>query len=261
MLKRGSLVASLLFAAGAFSNAASAADMPGPAPVEVVTDSGWTFAAAPYFWMAGVKGETGQFGFAPISFDASFSDVIKNFDIGFMGAAEARKGRFAVISDVMYAKVGDTVDTQNGILADSISVDTTTFSMLVAGSYRVIDNPEGNLDLLGGARVWSVDTDITLNNSPLAKTFFSDGDTWVDGMVGASGRLFLSPQVYLTGWAMIGAGGSDLTWDVMGGAGYVWSDRVSLVGGYRALSVDYTNGDFVYDVVQQGPFLGARISF
>jgi hypothetical protein len=38
---------------------ALAADMvmPGPAPEAVVTDSGWTFAAAPYLWMAGIEGD------------------------------------------------------------------------------------------------------------------------------------------------------------------------------------------------------------
>ena len=233
---------------------------PGSPPTEVVTNSGWTFAAAPYFWMAGMEGDIAQFGLSPIPVDASFSDIIENFDIGFMGVAELRYDRYALLTDVMYVKLSASAPTPLQILAPSVDVTSETFTMLGAGSYRMIESDQGHLDVLAGGRLWYVNTEI--DPAGLGITF-DDGDTWVDPIIGASGRVNLTPEVFLTGWAMIGGFGaaSELTWDLMGGAGYAINDRWSIVGGYRALSVDYENDGFLFAVVQHGPFLGARIAF
>ena len=45
------------------------------------------------------------------------------------------------------------------------------------------------------------------------------------------------------------------------GLGYEVTDSISMIGGYRALGVDYADGDFVFDVVQHGPILGAVFRF
>ncbi|ESY65256.1 MULTISPECIES: hypothetical protein [Mesorhizobium] len=45
------------------------------------------------------------------------------------------------------------------------------------------------------------------------------------------------------------------------GAGYQFTDSFSGVLGYRASGVDYSNGGFTYDVVQQGPIIGAVFRF
>ena len=60
---------------------------------------------------------------------------------------------------------------------------------------------------------------------------------------------------------MVGAGGADIDWDVAAGLGYHFNDTWSAVLGYRALGVDYTNDDFVYDIVEQGPILGVVARF
>lgn len=262
-LRTGIITFVLLTAAAVSSGRADAADLPGPAPVIVETEGGWRFSAAPYLWAAGLEGSIGQFGLPPLDVDLSFLDVMKNFDIGFMMAAEARYDRFAIFSDIIYVKLSAEADTPLGVVADGVDLTSRMFTALTAGSYRVVETEQGTLDVLAGGRLWWVDADSELVNSPLPKTSFSDGDTWVDPVIGVSGRINLSPEFYLTGWAMVGGFGaaSSLTWDLMGGAGYVVNDSVSVLAGYRALSVDYTSGDFVFDVVQQGPFLGARLSF
>ncbi len=85
--------------------------------------------------------------------------------------------------------------------------------------------------------------------------------TWVDGLVGVRGRYDFNENWYLTGWGMVGAGEADLDWDVAAGLGYRFNDTWSAVAGYRALGVDYSQDDFVFDVVQQGPILGVVINF
>jgi hypothetical protein len=106
-----------------------------------------------------------------------------------------------------------------------------------------------------------VDTDISFSGGIIGDLDVSDGDTWVDGLVGVRGRYDFNENWYLTGWGLIGAGGADLDWDVAGGLGYQFNDTWSAVAGYRALGVDYSNDGFVFDVVQQGPILGVVAKF
>ncbi len=92
---------------------------------------------------------------------------------------------------------------------------------------------------------------------------FEDSATWVDPVVGLKGRASISPDFYVTGWALVGGFGvsSDLMWDVMGSVGYEFNDSFSMTAGYRVQSVDYHNNGFVYDVVQSGPMIGAVFKF
>lgn len=80
-------------------------------------------------------------------------------------------------------------------------------------------------------------------------------------MAGFRGTYSITPEIYLTGWGLVGAGGADLDWDVAAAIGYRFSDTVSAVAGYRALAVDYSDDGFVFDVVQQGPILGLVVRF
>lgn len=80
--------------------------------------------------------------------------------------------------------------------------------------------------------------------------------------MGLKGRVSITPELYLTGWGLIGGGASsEIVWDLMGGAGYQFTESFSAVLGYRAAGVDYENDGFVYDTIQQGPILGAVFRF
>jgi hypothetical protein len=81
-------------------------------------------------------------------------------------------------------------------------------------------------------------------------------------VAGPRGNYSITPQVYLTGWGLVGTGEADIDWDVAGGIGYRFNNSISAVAGYRALGVDYSNDDgFVFDVVQHGPILGVVVRF
>ncbi len=240
-----------------WSSQSLAADLTPPAEPA----SEWTFRIAPYFWMAALDGKVGQFGLPDVEIDASFKDILKNLDFGAMAVAEAHNGTFGVFSDFMYVKVSaDQGVSVRNIDAD-VSLSSETLTFLLAGEFRLIDAEQGSLDALAGARLWSVKTDIDISGK--LNISGSDDDTWVDPMIGLKGRFDLTPDFYLTGWGMIGGFGvsSDFAWDAFGGVGYVLSDSVSLVAGYRAISVDYQNDDFKFDVVEHGPLLGAVFTF
>jgi hypothetical protein len=228
-------------------------------PIEA---NGWTFTVAPYFWMAGISGDLAQFGAPTISIDRSFIDIFNDLDFGGMAIGEARYGRFSVIGDVMYTRISSGSGTPRGIVAASVDVSSETFTGLFGAGYSVVDGENGRLDVVGGVRVWSVDTDISLNGGVLDGVSVSDGATWVDGMAGVRGHYSINPKVYLTGWGLIGAGAADVDWDVAAALGYRINGRFSALAGYRALGVDYNNDDgFLFDIVQQGPILGLSMHF
>jgi hypothetical protein len=251
---------------------AKAADIAPEAPAEVAPPpKEWTFSVAPYFWAAGLDGDVGLFGREPVHVDMSFGDIFDNLRFGGMLVGEAHNGTWGLFGDVIYVKIEadqSVTRTVAGVpLSLGASVETSSFTGTFMGEYRVVSQPTATLDLMAGARIWSVDNDIeislTAGGPPLAAFSGSDGSTWVDPMVGVRGRVDINPSWHLTGWGMIGGfgAGSDLTWDVLGGVGYQWNAWLSLVAGYRALGVDYDQDGFVYDVVQHGPILGAVMRF
>jgi hypothetical protein len=260
MLKRWILAALFLGHSVGFADAADLIEPP------IEAESEWSFTIAPYIWLAGVEGDVAAFGSPEVGIDLSISEVLESFDIGFMGAAEARKGRFSLAADLLWVKLSASENTPLQVLADSVEIAAETLMLTGVGSYSLIFGETGNLDVMAGARLWSIDEELSFSgqvSQPLSGASFNDEATWVDPVVGLKGRANLSPHLYATGWAMIGGFGigSDMMWDVMGGIGYEFTETTSVVAGYRALSVDYSNDGFVLDVGQQGPIFGAVFRF
>jgi hypothetical protein len=233
------------------------ATAPEPAPAESV----WTFSVTPYFWAAGLSGETSQFGLPLVDIDADFSDILDNLDFAAMLIGEARNGPYSLFGDLIYTKLSADRATPLGVLATSVDVEASTFAGLVGAGYSVFEGPSGRLDVVGGVRVWSVDTDMSFSGAVLDGRTFSDGATWVDGLIGVRANYAFTPNFYVTGWGLVGAGGADIDWDVMAGVGYHINETFSATLGYRALGVDYSDDGFLFDVVQQGPIAGLTIRF
>ena len=241
----------------------------GPAQT-IETESGWEISIAQFYgWIAGIDGDIATFGSAPVAVDVTPLDLIENIDtlissldFAIIGAGEIRKGDFGVFADIYYLDIS-TDEATPGPLFSSIEVGTEMLIFTALGSYRVFKNETAQLDALAGLRVWSIDVDLDFTAGILPARSFSDGDTWVDPVGGVKGSAYLSEHAYVTGWAMIGGFGvsSDFMWDVFGGVGYEVKDWLSLVAGFRATGVDYQEGDFLYDITQYGPLIGAVIQF
>jgi hypothetical protein len=261
------IIAPLLAAAPA--RAADIAD--GVLPEASLPGREWTFTVAPYLWGAGLQGDIGLFGREPVAVDMSFGDIFSNLRFGGMVVGEAHNGSWGFFADLIYVKTeaGQSITrTIGGVpLTLSASVETSSLTATLMGEYRALSQSTVTVDLMAGARIWSVDNDIGVTlaagGPPLAAFSGSDGSTWVDPIVGAKARIDLDPSWYLTGWGMVGGfgAGSEITWDVLGGVGYQWNEWLSIVGGYRALGVDYEDDGFVYDVIQHGPVLGVVMRF
>jgi hypothetical protein len=255
----------------AMAAGASAADL-APAP----DTSGWTFDFEPYVWLAGINGDVGAY-VNPLNrkvtgeIDESISDVLQSFDIGLMGLAQARNGRFSVAADIFWVKLssdgsfdGDRFDV-NG--------DLTTENLMLTGvvGYSFIQEDGYNLDFVAGARLWSVQNQVDINGDvtlgPITVPFEGQAtqtETWVDPLVGLKGSALISDSnFFVNGWALVGGFGvsSEIMWDVYGAVGYQFTDSFSSTLGFRALGVDYRNNDFTYDITQYGPQLGFLFRF
>lgn len=241
-----------------------AADITSPMAAETqetTTESGWTFSLTPYFWAAGLSGELKQFGLPAVDVDASFSDILDHLEFGAMAMGEARNGPYSIFGDVMYTKIAGQGGTPRGILADDVELKSETFAGLLVGGYSVFENQDSRLDVVGGLRVWSVESELSFQGGILDGRSRTDSATWVDGMAGLRGTYSFTPEIYLTGWGLVGAGGADLDWDIAAAIGYHFNDSISAIAGYRALGVDYSNDGFVFDVIQRGPMLGLSVKF
>ena len=273
-MNTGKIVAALIVVTVAtlrttFARAADAAAEPPPESVAPADE--WTFTLAPYLWAAGIQGDIGLFGRQPVEVDMSFGDIFSDLRFGGMLVGELHNGTWGLFGDLIYVKTEadrSIARTVGGVpLTLAASVETTSVIGTVMGEYRALSTPTATLDLMAGARIWSVENDIGValvaDGPPLAAFSGSDGRAWVDPMVGARARFNIDSSWYLTGWGMVGGfgAGSEITWDVLGGVGYQWNECLSVVAGYRALGVDYDNDGFVYDIVQHGPILGVVMRF
>lgn len=222
----------------------------------------WSFTLAPYAWMSGISGDVATLPpLPPSNVDQSFSDVLDDLEGAFFVYGEARKDRLFFMTDVIYTDVSSSDSYGSGGFLNS-DLDQENFLLAGAIGYSVLEVPEYRLDLFGGARYWSVDSELTLTG-PANRRSISHSEDWLDPIVGARFAVPFSENWYFQVSSTIGGFGigADLEWDLFSTVRYRLSDWAWIGFGYRYLSVDYDHGGFLYDVDQQGPVLGAAFRF
>jgi hypothetical protein len=216
----------------------------------------WQFSVTPYAWLAAEQGRVGTGGNVS-EVDLSFGDVLDQVDLGLRGVFEARHRRWVGLLDLMYSSLA--ADQENATQTVRSLLDQVTLQPELG--YTVLERPWGGIDALAGARFWSFSLDILVIEGSTENEVASGDQQWLDGTVGA--RLRYSPSrpwhLFLKG--DVGAGGSDFTWQVLGGGGVDVGSCCAALAVYRHLDVDYESEDFVNDVYLTGPALGFEIRF
>jgi hypothetical protein len=233
--------------------------------------SAWQYGVMIYGWLPSVSGNLNyslprDAGGGPVSVDAD--KILDALEFTFMASFEARKGDWSVFTDVIYLDLdGDdskSVTLPSGQTRTLLDGDLklTGWVWTLGGGYTVWRSERSYLDLLAGARLLALDTDLGLTGAGLfaRQHQVSDSvDLW-DGIVGATGRLALSDRWFVPYYADIGTGSSDSTWQVAGGVGYAfdWGEVMLL---YRHLQYDQGDDELLQDVSFGGGMLGVNFRF
>ena len=214
-----------------------------------------------YLWFSGLQGNVGAGGYvAPVN--ASFSDVIKNLNIGVMTALDLRRKRIGLFTDIIFMSLSsDQKTTPVGNTYIGFNANAKELIVDPEIYFRVIDSPKGSIDAIGGGRFWRLDNSLDL--FPPTGTTATVGQTqnWVDPVLGARARLNL-PKGFFVNMKGDAGGfgvGSQETYQIYGGAGKEFKKMFAAFLGYRYLYVDYTNTGFVYNVHMSGMLIGFNI--
>jgi hypothetical protein len=234
---------------------------------------GWEFQVAPYLWAISMNGDATVKG-QKADVDVSFSDIWDELNFAFMLEYEARKGRWGLWGNTIYANLGKSNAEVSGIEIEPTinAIWQGAGGLYRLGTWDLADASDKNIpsvtvDTYFGARYTYLDLSLDIKGADNV-----DGDKhWVEPLVGVRTRWDLSERwtINLTGDIGGIAFGSDFAWDALGLLGYRFSlfgeDNASAFAGYRALSQDYSDGSgddkFEWDVTLYGPVLGLLVTF
>lgn len=233
-----------------------------PAAVAGSRGSGdWAFDAGIYAWTPSmdVTPDGGD------SIHMSFSDILDNLDMTFMGVFGARKDKWSLLGDVIYMKLSDSVSgirqlpSLNTTATGKVDVEMEAWIVTAAGGYNLVDTGKYSLDLLGGARYLSVDLPLKTRIDQFEYKKTPSGDIW-SGIIGVRGKADLAENWYLNYYLDAGAGrNSSTTWQALAGIGYQFQ-KFDAVLGYRYLTYDIDDGA-LEDLTVKGPYAGVRFLF
>ncbi|MGE0626123.1 MAG: hypothetical protein AB7O54_26235, partial [Pseudomonadales bacterium] len=125
-------------------------------------ETGWQFAGAVYGWFPDICGET-RAG----EFSIDIEQILDNLSFTFQGGVDARRGRWGIVTDVIYMDVhaSDTRAGSGTLGGAPIPVDIDVDADLsmeswiwtTAGYYRLVDLSSRTFDLLAGVRYIDID--------------------------------------------------------------------------------------------------------
>ena len=236
----------------------------------------WQFGASIYGWFPDIAGETvftqndsgGDFG-------VDIEDILGNLKFTLMGAFDVRKGRWGLLTDLIYMDVGDSESgTREASIGRrslpvnataNIDLDIKSWIWNIVGYYRALEKNGWTLDVLAGARYLDVEQSVNWNVtgnigsipiSDRAGAATAEVSNW-DAIVGARGRFAFGTQKawFVPYHVDLGAGDSDFTWQGIAGLGYAfhWGE---VVAAWRYLDYDLSSDKPIKDMNFSGPAIG-----
>jgi hypothetical protein len=258
-------------------NVAEALPKPAPLPIPAIglgetdppvqsgqspSSAGWNLSFTPYLFAPGLIGTVGVDGITA-DIDLSFWDIAKNLKFILMGAFEARKGRLVILNDVVWIKLRKEFDTPFGLYSGG-KVGVNLLIWEPQAGYRMFKGKRGHFDVLGGVRLASNRNELTFNPGILPGIDVAGRKTWAAPVFVARGAYGVTRKFFLSGdFDIGGGGGTHITTQFNGEAGYRFTKRLSLVGGYRYIKMDYDDDDngYLFDARLKGILVGLRFDF
>ena len=235
----------------------------------------WQFGVSIYGWFPDIDGKT---SFTPpgggSEFEIGIDDILDNLKFTLMGTFDVRKGRWGILTDVIYMDVGDSeTGTREATIgrralpvnaSANVDLDLESWVWTLTGYYRALDQPGMTLDVVAGARYLDVEQkvnwDITGNVGPIPvpdRTGAAKADlkNW-DAIIGVRGSIAFGAKNawFVPYYFDVGAGDSDLTWQGVAGLGYAfhWGEVAAV---WRYLDYDLSD-KAIKDMSFSGPVIG-----
>ncbi|HNY80264.1 MAG: outer membrane beta-barrel protein [Sedimentisphaerales bacterium] len=225
------------------------------ASVVVAQQREWSFEVTPYFWAAGIEGDATVQG-QDVDIDVGFDDLFDAVDAGGGLMTVAQRGSFVVFGQFDY--VGMDTDQLDPAPAGG-SIQTDSFFGAVAVGFQ-FKGPLKNstIDLLGGLRYAWMNNDLEITGGASGE----DSLDILDGIVMVRPSVRLTERWRFNPTFAIGAGDSDLTWEVQPSVQYQFADHLALRVGYRRVHYDI-EGDHgnAFDAAFHGVMAGLSLMF
>ena len=176
-----------------------------PSASRAETPDDWRFNATIYAWLPSINMDL-SFPTGGSSAEVTGSDILDALNFTFMGALGAQKGKWGLWTDVIYLDLSSSTKQTRDITVDGqdlpvgvtgkAELTVTGWLWTTEGTYRVIDEPHYQMDVLAGARMLDLGTDLkwsltgNLGDPPLidASGKSNVSQTYWDGIVGIRGR-------------------------------------------------------------------------
>jgi len=218
------------------------------------TDDEWRFSLTPYLWLATIKGSTSADGAEPppINPDYNFFSLENLGGFAFIDFMVG-KGQWSVRTDAVYINFEDNFD----VGPINTNIDLRGGTLELSAGYQPRSWP--HTKVIFGVRGVKLDTEIVLTPGPTG----SESQGWVDPIVGLHYEQQFGEHwgIFLRG--DIGGFGvsSDFTANVGIGGTYRFNDLFTMMLGYRYLSFDFQEDEYVADLEILGYALGFQFNW
>jgi len=222
-------------------------------PAAMAADNGFT--VTPYLWAIGIDGHVEAHG-ADTNVSMDFNDVVDNLDMAGTVLLEGNVGNWVSYATVDYMSL-DTGDVQTRFPGRDADLELDSTLATVATGYRVHMSERSTIDVQVGIRYAKMDTQVSIEGEGERDA----ENTIYDGILALRPRLALSKYWSFSPTMSIGAGDSDLTWELSPQFVYDCACGFDVRVGYRNLNYDFEKGSDSLDLTIKGPVIGFGFSF
>ena len=215
----------------------------------------WQFTLAPLFlWGMNIDG-TASIGPVDAPLDLDFQDdILENLGAVFTVHFEAQKNDLALFAEYQYVNLEPSSSLPNGA---PVGVDFTIQAAEVGAGYRVATWGNTDVEPILGFRWTYQDLDVSV---PGVIQLVDSNESWWDMFIGVRFWTHFTEKLTLVSRGDIGAGGSDLIWNLSFILDYQFKKWGSVFLGYKWMDFDFETGSgmdrYAYNALQQGPLVG-----
>jgi hypothetical protein len=226
----------------------------GSVTVSAEEQRSWTFEVTPYVWTSGIDGKISR-GDVGVDVKQDFGDLVSKLDFAFsaeLGAAY--KDKLVVFSQFDYLALSEK-DNFHGI---DVKLSSDSFLLSGAVGYRFPLGKHSKLDVMLGTRYMNMQNKFKVYGHGSQ----SRSQNILDGILMVRPSIQLSEKWRFNPTLSIGAGDSDLVYELSPQFEYAFNDKWNGRIGYRRLYYDYKGGrGFRFEGAFSGLMLGIGAKF